>query len=738
MNPIYRQFLRLGSSGTQQAVHPVWKDDTAIEWKQESGEMFYRAELSSAFTFIREDFDLINGADFDTEFFFDFEKSADNGLTWSAYFTGSFYKTDCTFTPSDRKVTVKPTVRDRYTDILAGMEKEYDIIPLAPVVTPITVTRRPALQIYTLGESVVTFLMGGQSWEQDVVDESIGGNRLMDYYHFGLISDSVEMTFDGWIIQGLQQPFQGSWAVGHQTGEWTALTNSENIYYITYFQDSYVANDQLWYKNGLRIKRVSDNAVVWVWEQAFLQDWHDVPDMITFEPTDIGTHHPIARHTEVGVFGRWVLGGDTWGQAEAEQIPSDDIVANNRNYQWCFPLENGSTYFLQTPDYSAAPTQWGIRPDGKYYVKPSSLQFNDFIPVGMSYWRMTSYWFGITATFLQTEQSGWKQTPIRDAFAVDSVISTLLAQFAPNVTFQDSPDWSVFLYGVNPIVNRQIGRLIMSPKSNIKVSEYTQPARKAMVTLKDILDMLRKTHGLYWFIDDSGRLRIEHISWFRNGGSYSADQRQVGVDLTTMINIRSGKAYGEGQTEYSYDKPDMPERYQYGWMDDATLTFNGSAIEVLSPYVQEGRIEEVGVSMFNADIDYILLNPSDVSDDGFALMSGRLTSDGYQTDIITIIIGTKAVQNYDLAFSFLQEAYLTYDMPAWDLKVNGLATTAKGIQLKKKQQVVFPAEDADPDLAELVRTAVGDGVIEKVSIVLTSRQAKASLVFPTCENPNNS
>ena len=35
------------------------------------------------------------------------------------------------------------------------------------------------------------------------------------------------------------------------------------------------------------------------------------------------------------------------------------------------------------------------------------------------------------------------------------------------------------------------GRLVMTPKSNILVAEYTQPARKAPITLGEVLEMLR-------------------------------------------------------------------------------------------------------------------------------------------------------------------------------------------------------------------------------------------------------
>jgi hypothetical protein len=58
---------------------------------------------------------------------------------------------------------------------------------------------------------------------------------------------------------------------------------------------------------------------------------------------------------------------------------------------------------------------------------------------------------------------------------------------------------------------------------------------------------------------------------------------------------------------------DMAQRYQYGWMDDSTDVFAGFPIDVISKYVTEGRVEEETVDAFNADIDYLMLNPTNVA-----------------------------------------------------------------------------------------------------------------------------
>lgn len=159
----------------------------------------------------------------------------------------------------------------------------------------------------------------------------------------------------------------------------------------------------------------------------------------------------------------------------------------------------------------------------------------------------------------------------------------------------------------------------MTQKTNIKYSYYDQPAQKAPITLQQVTNMLRDCFRCFWYIED-GKFKIEHIQWFRNGGQYGYNPI-VDYDLTKVLNPRNRKPWGFASSAWSFDKVDMPERYQFTWMDDCTKGFEGYPIDVLSKYVTAGKIKEVNISNFNADIDYMLLNPTNVSDDGFALFA---------------------------------------------------------------------------------------------------------------------
>ena len=64
--------------------------------------------------------------------------------------------TDCTVNNDDKLITVQPDTDDEYNDVLAGIEKEYNLIELAPEINFVTIRKRPLIQIYVPGDSVVS------------------------------------------------------------------------------------------------------------------------------------------------------------------------------------------------------------------------------------------------------------------------------------------------------------------------------------------------------------------------------------------------------------------------------------------------------------------------------------------------------------------------------------------------------------------------------------------------------
>ena len=203
------------------------------------------------------------------------------------------------------------------------------------------------------------------------------------------------------------------------------------------------------------------------------------------------------------------------------------------------------------------------------------------------------------------------------------------------------------------------------------------------------------------------------------------------MDLTTEEVTRTGKKWAYARNQYEYDKPAMAARYQFGWMDNVTKLFAGYPINIISRYVNPENIEQIQVAQFTSDLDYILLNPNDVSKDGFVLLSAVQQAGEYVLPYVNYNPdgNDHYLQNAYVAFCFLQR-YYAYDMPAPDYEIDGEQYTAIGVKRLKTQSIRFPAFN-DPDLLQLVKTYLGDGAIEKISVNLSSRNANATLKYDT-------
>ena len=91
--------------------------------------------------------------------------------------------------------------------------------------------------------------------------------------------------------------------------------------------------------------------------------------------------------------------------------------------------------------------------------------------------------------------------------------------------------------------------------------------------------------------------------------------------------------------------------------------------------------------------------------------------------------GDHILQNAYVAFAWLQN-YYAYDMPAYDYEINGEQMTAQGIKRLKTQNVKFPLL-TEPNLVNLIKTNIGSGTIQKLSVNLLSRNATATLKHDT-------
>lgn len=730
MKPIqYRFIIQYGENSEQREVHPTYKNDLSKEYELESNQQFFRQKLSGKLAFIRDDYDFLNEQDFNTEFILLLQESKDGGKTWNDFYRGKFMKTDCTWDDDNKKCEVNPNVYDEYNDVIAGLDKEYNLIKLSPEIKRLTIRKRPLIQVYLPGESVISCFLGGTYWEQDVVEPTEDEEFLVNKCYFANTKPYQQIL----VKESPYNDLTNQVYVGSNKDGYTGSTK----YRLEYFElkeskvDPDDNSDYFVMTNGLRLYNGETKG--WEYSQSenvyhtYNPQFKLLPKEATLKAISPETKDVKVEIQSTGLYMRYLLDAEVVQGMETYKIPIDDLVENNRNYKRC--IGYAFDVIVASDNYSTSPTEYGVRPDGTYYMPPYSYSGDKFYPVARSTWDYASYWFYFSYLDTILEESARTEFELRDTYPIHSVIKVLLQQFS-DIKHEGTSEYSQFLYSdYNPITYQNF-HVLISPKSNILNSNYDQPAMKSQTTLNTILNMLRDVYKCFWFIED-GKLKIEHISYFRNGGTYTGSPI-IGADLTKLENPRNAKKWGFLTSSYEFDKADMPERFQFAWMDDVTEGFEGYPIEVNSKYVSPGRIEDINVTGFTTDVDYMMLNPGAISQDGFALFAAVYRNGRYELPIVERNVdgANLRLQNGYLSWITLQPNYYIFDLPAKNVSINKEYYTAQETSRKRKQKVKFPTLESI-DTKKLVKTYIGNGQVEKISINLSSRINEVTLKYDT-------
>lgn len=720
MYPIYK-FL-LTASGTTRRSYPVYGEGLQKEWTLEGGERFFRERLTGDLTFEGEDYTFIRGYLFGTVFSLTVQISQDAGDSWTDYWTGEFTLADCTVNEDNETITVQPSPVDKYAALLDGIEKEFDIVKLTPAMAKVTLDKRPMLQVYRSGANVVGCWLGGMWWEQDC--EAVEDSSELARCGFSLCASQSAVMVSGNIYPDATG---GATLSGPEATRPPFTITGDNFVLTATWQHVIDGDDDY----GIyTLTLVKYGAAAPKWTRQWRENY-DSPHILagrSFElsPNESATGIATINFCIFDVYARILTDAIDYGNVATIPLPANDMAGMSGIYERVIGYANSDAVIVSTRKTSN-PTEYGLFEPGKYYQVPTTAVFGAAVfPMARNAWDDFSMWFVEPAIDIETY--GVTQYTIKDAYPLASVISKLLLQIAPTLTFTEDALHSLFLYGEgvsDPYFNY---RLFLTPKSNALGAGYDTPAMKGAITLRQVFDMLRDVFRCYWYIDGSA-LRIEHVKFFDNGLSYSA--AGVGADLTTLAVLRTGKTWGWDTSKYKYDKQILPARYQFAWMDEVTRPFNGNAIDIVSQFVQKDQVEQIQVMQFTTDVDYMRCNPSGCSKDGFALLCGTLdtNTNGYKVPYFTTEQNDieYKLQNGPLSFVYLQRYYL-YDLPARNYRIDGQAGTALGVKKPKTQEVIYPAQN-DPDPMRLVKTPLGNGTVEKMSVNLSSRKTQVTLKY---------
>ena len=722
--------LKINGVYTQEDVHPVFGDDIKINISREENQIFKREKIEGTFKFVGDEFDLIYQCSIFTKFTLEIYRED--------VFVGSadFIRTDCEFNFDDKICSVKLTTKDIYEKILNGYDNKYNLVKLAPQRESVTLTKRAILQFYVRGENVVTNVVGGVHYEQSC-KEVYDADDLKKIYHFEGYVPLSYIYIKNVIYATAPRDILGRYFFDASPvgGKGIIYLNENNSRYRIYLTN-------LGTELSLLLVDSTTNTNL---ASATIPNQQSGSQAMTFVRTGGGGENYASGtfYSDGDLYCR-VLLPKHFGNSYQRSM-NDDITDYDSNYPYVSSvlLDRFALKMKMVVDKSAAPTEWGIDSEGTYFMYPTldadqQKKGSSPIPIGQSHWERMSSWL-LSDDDINDLVDDFDDTfVLKDSYPIWSAISVLLKEIDETITFEGTQDYSMFLYLSE--TNLHIysydfpsyrNALHITPISNIKKTFYEQAAQKGEISLKQILDMLRNVYNCYWFIDSDKRLRIEHIVYFKNGNSYNVEKPTPSIDVTIKKNLPTGESWEFAQNTIEYETDKCPARYEFKWGDNCTYPFVGEPIDVKDIYLDASRKESVGIENFLADIDYIVSNPSEVSDDLFAVF--EVNKSTKKVDIFDVRLNDASpkykVQNPYLSMIVAEQYYYPFDLSGWEASAGQYELDVYKTKGIKKQTLSCPLTLAEMRSIGVIRTELGNGTIDKLDAEIDTLYAKNTIYY---------
>lgn len=592
-------------------VEPHYKDLNK-KYAKESGQEFFRISLDGKINLFGDAYEIVKQSSLESQLIFIIEKYNRKSGKYLEYYKGEFNKTDCKFDYDKKKCELKTTAIDEYNEVMNKYDNTYDLIKLAPEITRINLHKRSLMQVYVRGANSITNFFGGTYWEDDVNSAIDSHDDLINKYYFAYIKAGNEFCVKHAGIEAVNGVYAGTSGYWSQ---WNGYT-------------CYMGTDTPGVKAYIYIKRNSDNTILYQSEKqwTFLEKdncYIGREDIVMVNVNNSSDKFTIESPFVYHIYRRLLCDVDTVEDSEGVKntynLPSDDFVTDNRNYKKCIGLRGGM--FFCTSRAVDEPTKYGLNDYNQYFTNqfiPSSASIGRALPINKNSWANASLWYVYDSFYEYFEERLRKQYTLKDSYSIGAAIKAILKKIDPTISHEPTAEYSQFLYGNDNPLGLAKFYVCITQKTNILKGNYDQPAQKAEISLEELMKMLRDCFRCYWYIENN-KFKIEHIYFFMNGGSYSS-QSSYQLDFTALTDQFNKKLSSYFQSEVEFEKSDLNQRYEFGWMDDVTDLFGGVAIDVKSQYIQKDKTEEINIGQFSSDVDFMLFNPSNFSDDGFALL----------------------------------------------------------------------------------------------------------------------
>ena len=227
------------------------------------------------------------------------------------------------------------------------------------------------------------------------------------------------------------------------------------------------------------------------------------------------------------------------------------------------------------------------------------------------------------------------------------------------------------------------------------------------------------------------------IKYFLNGHTYDADESSATViDLVQAYDGFNREPLSFRTNRWKYDTESQADRYEFGWMDTQTEIFDGKPLIVTSEYslYEDTKKEECKVSWFDTDIDFAMSVTSEISSDGFMLVSAQ-SNDFIEFINTSTQANNPGMQNYSLSFDYLIPNFHLYNKYAEKMMIEGTEVLLNVVERKKMriaEDIQFKVpENVEIQPSNLVKTEAGFAEIDSITIDMTDNSCTATLRYET-------
>ena len=384
----------------------------------------------------------------------------------------------------------------------------------------------------------------------------------------------------------------------------------------------------------------------------------------------------------------------------------------------------------------------GAKDSYSYYTYKNTVGSSlrqHFIPIGHYFWSGVSFYAVLPDNFISVLSPWYYNVEQHHFFTVGAAISKLLRVVAPNIKFAQTSEYSTILYNTNLTVQLpsqqflvQQPLIYLTHSSNIQAGLFNIEAQKINLSLKKIFDMLRDAFQIYYYVDELGKLHLEHISWFY--GINKLDNVQYDTlsmrDAYTKINVDYGQGKIQADNSYLYSSIKMTAD-----SDEALELFRPLEIKCLEEPCRTLDTEEIVLGDFKTDIDYMYASMSERSD-SIALLVPTVNRITRSIQLVYSKITRCDIHGlndymYNLwPTNYKATSYELLQYYRWNFA--SLLTDHCAYQAIERaryftQEIQIPV-DTDIDMEKLISTRFGEGFILSYKLDLDSRYATINLL----------